>query len=265
MTNLSSFAELMKKATEEKNIRLIAEQKKREEEITPLLSELFSSVITGKKANQSSVLKEGPLLAELKAVITNPKAVENISTDVVNLIEEIEIKAANIQNSSKELTSKSEKRFLKLFNQLQADFQTLKKYVEGKSQTSGGYGGSGGSGEVRILRMDDMEKGVNPSNGDTLVWSSALNKFVLKQPIASDGSSGSIISDEEMPYAKRVDFVSDNELYKGEAVVGSLVTTSVWRIRKIVISNDGDVSEIWADGNSNYDNSWANRLTYSYS
>jgi hypothetical protein len=52
-------------------------------------------------------------------------------------------------------------------------------------------------------------------------------------------------------------------MYKGEAAVGSLESAAVWRISKITIIDD-DISEVWADGNSNFDNVWDNRLSLSY-
>jgi len=65
--------------------------------------------------------------------------------------------------------------------------------------------------------------------------------------------------------ATRVDFITDNLLYRGEAPAGTADAASGWRIRKITIGAvDGDVIETWADGNSNYDNVWDNRLSYTY-
>ena len=145
-----------------------------------------------------------------------------------------------------------------------------KKLIAGSNVTFSSTGVDAGTGDVTInavlsgtgsqlSQLSDVSiDGLQ--NGSMLVWDSTLNKFKFVLP-----SSGSSTPEEEMPYAKRVDFVNDNELYKGEAAVGSLPATSVWRICKIVISNDGDVSETWADGNSNYDNSWVDRLTYTYS
>lgn len=88
-----------------------------------------------------------------------------------------------------------------------------------------------------------------------------LNQLPVGDTIA--GSSG--LSPEEELYSKRIDFISDSILYKGEAVVGALESDAVWRIRKIVIGVDGDITEIWADGDSNFNNIWNNRLNYSYS
>ena len=72
------------------------------------------------------------------------------------------------------------------------------------------------------------------------------------------------IVEEQMVYSKRVDFISENLLYKGEASVGSSENLPVWRIQKIVIGNDGDVTITWADGNSNFDNVWVNHESLTY-
>ena len=65
-------------------------------------------------------------------------------------------------------------------------------------------------------------------------------------------------------YATRVDVVSDTLIYRGEAATGSTDGSLVWRISKIQISGNS-FTVTWADGNSNFDNSWTNRSTYTYS
>lgn len=69
--------------------------------------------------------------------------------------------------------------------------------------------------------------------------------------------------DEEVPYAKLVDFIDDDHLYIGEAAPGTLESESVWRIKYTVFSGD-DISTRWADGSSDFDKTWANRLGYTY-
>lgn len=66
-------------------------------------------------------------------------------------------------------------------------------------------------------------------------------------------------------YSKRIDFISENELYKGEAAVGSSEASPLWRIRKVVIAVDNDVSETWASGTADFDKIWANRAALVYS
>jgi hypothetical protein len=63
---------------------------------------------------------------------------------------------------------------------------------------------------------------------------------------------------------KRVDFVSEFVLYRGEAEVGSLEGNPVWRIRKITLGSDDDVTEQYADGDDTFTKIWSNRLSLVY-
>lgn len=77
------------------------------------------------------------------------------------------------------------------------------------------------------------------------------------------GPKGQNAEDVDM-YSKRVDFVNDNLLYKGEAAVGSAESSAVWRIRRIVIGSDSDVTETWAAGTASFDKVWADRASLTY-
>ena len=242
MSNLSSFAELIKEAAEDKKRRKLVEDNRKNKEVVPLLAELFSAV-----AKAKAPIEPEPVKPVVK--VKKPATVE-----ITTPPKEVEVE-------SKVKVPESEPKLLNLFNRLQADFQTLKKYVESKS---GSYsGGSGGSGEVRILRMDDVVK-ETPVDGSVMTWDSTLNKFKFILPSAT--VVGPIpIPEEEMPFSKRTDFVTDNELYKGEAAVGSSESGPIWRIRKLTIGLDGDVTEIYANGSGDYMHKWSERLTYTYS
>lgn len=52
--------------------------------------------------------------------------------------------------------------------------------------------------------------------------------------------------------------------YLGYADAGSLTSASVWAIKRI-IETGNDVSITWADGNTDFDNIWDNRLALTYS
>jgi hypothetical protein len=78
------------------------------------------------------------------------------------------------------------------------------------------------------------------------------------------GPKGDSAEDLDM-YSKRVDFVSEFLIYKGEASPGSSEGSAVWRLRRIDLANDGDVTETWADGNTLFDNIWSDRLIKVYS
>ncbi len=78
-------------------------------------------------------------------------------------------------------------------------------------------------------------------------------------PAGKDG-----IAEDDIVYSKRIDFINEDQLYRGEAAVGSTTNSGVWRIRKIVMSADGDVAETWANGTAAFDKVWDSRATYSY-
>lgn len=80
----------------------------------------------------------------------------------------------------------------------------------------------------------------------------------------SSGVSSTPIVEEVAMYAKRVDFVSDNLFYKGEALPGSSIVDPVWRISRTTIGTDGDVTEEWVSGSALFGYVWNDRLTYSY-
>lgn len=93
-----------------------------------------------------------------------------------------------------------------------------------------------------------------------------VNGLVRELPLSDTlPGSGTGVSEEEVPYSKRIDFVSETELYKGEAQVGSSESASTWRIRKITIAGDGDVQETWAGGSAEFNKIWTSRASYVYS
>lgn len=73
------------------------------------------------------------------------------------------------------------------------------------------------------------------------------------------------IAEEDVVYSKRIDFISDDVLYKGEAPVGSSESSPVWRVRRITVGVDGDVTEVWAGGSAEFVNAWTGRTGFSYS
>lgn len=78
-----------------------------------------------------------------------------------------------------------------------------------------------------------------------------------------DQIEGNPVITTELKYTKRVDFINDNLLYKGEAVIGTLPSDSEWRIVRINISNEGDIIEEYSS--SSFNQIWNNRLNLTYS
>ena len=76
-----------------------------------------------------------------------------------------------------------------------------------------------------------------------------------------------------MKQAEELDFVVTGSgvgeittLYIGRAEPGALLSAAVWSISRSIIASglDNDTSQRWADGDSNFDNIWDDRLTLSY-
>lgn len=99
----------------------------------------------------------------------------------------------------------------------------------------------------------------NSSSGNILVEVASSPTIIVTGLVGPIGRS-----EESMAYTKLVDFVSDSELYKGEAVPGALKSQAIWRIRKINIALDGDITEVWADGTDTFAKVWDDRASYSY-
>jgi hypothetical protein len=87
----------------------------------------------------------------------------------------------------------------------------------------------------------------------------------IQGPAGPRGLQGPAGGEDEVALAKRVDFITESLLYKGEAIPGTLNSEPGWRIRRLIIGSDNDVTEEWADGTADYIKTWDNRLTYTYS
>lgn len=125
---------------------------------------------------------------------------------------------------------------------------------------------------TNTVRIVDSEPVLITTETGTVVTLASESTVVMQAPstnvlvtglVGPAGSPGT--SEDDIMYSKRVDFVTDTELYRGEATTGSSENSAVWRIRKLVIAIDGDVTETWASGNANFDKVWADRASLSYS
>jgi len=75
---------------------------------------------------------------------------------------------------------------------------------------------------------------------------------------------------EKLKNASRVDEEDDGDtLYIGDALPGTATSSATWSIKRVVFTEDvggnTDAVTTWADGNSNRDNIWDNRLSLTYS
>jgi hypothetical protein len=152
--------------------------------------------------------------------------------------------------------------------------QTLKRYVDQKPSTT--IVNSGGGGEVRVLRMDDVDKS-GLVDGATLVWDATLNKFKMVVPDSANLDGGTTnqvlvkVSDTDKDYewqdmvlSTLIDQVDPNTMYIGESTPSTEVCDIGWRIKKVTQAGD-DISIVWANGNTAFDKVWDSRITYTYS
>ena len=86
-----------------------------------------------------------------------------------------------------------------------------------------------------------------------------VQDFILQLDVGQ-GPSGVIGS----AYAIRIDEISSTIIYRAEAIAGSVDSSSVWRIQKIVISGS-TTTVTWASGTAAFDKVWNSRLSYTYS
>ena len=100
------------------------------------------------------------------------------------------------------------------------------------------------------------------NDGD--VYIDADNGDVYEKSGGSWSLTGSPLG---MAQAVRTDTDGGNPetIYRGTANPGTLTSAASWRIERITIATDGDVTIVHADGNDNFDNIWDNRAGLSYS
>ena len=57
---------------------------------------------------------------------------------------------------------------------------------------------------------------------------------------------------------------SNNPIYIGKAATGTASANTQWQIKRITYSGTNPTNIQWADGNSEFDNSWTNRASLTY-
>lgn len=144
--------------------------------------------------------------------------------------------------------------------------------IQGEQGLTGPQGPQGNDGPTGPQGIQG-EQGIQGAKGDDAyeVWLSLGNTgttqdFIesLEGPEGPQGIQGPP-GGEELPLSKKVDFITDDEFYIGEALPGTATSVAQWRIKYITVAGDGDVSVVWADGDDNFDNSWDNHLSLLYS
>ena len=91
-----------------------------------------------------------------------------------------------------------------------------------------------------------------------------LGSFTAKTVFTSTGEAIQEVSSSPL-VALRVDEVSTSLSYVGTALPGSLTSAAVWRIFKLASTAGASPIITWADGNTDFDNSWDLRASLTYS
>lgn len=165
MSDLNSFTELIKRGVEDKHLREEKELSRKIEENIPLLSELFKTV------------------ANAKQKVVEPV---RISPEVT--------KAPQIDTKTIELMDTIGK-FEGVLKRLQNDFVMLSRSVTEIGNRSRVSHSTAGSGEVRILRMDDVVR-ETPNPNDVMVWDESINKFAFISQASMLSVTQNVINEE---------------------------------------------------------------------
>lgn len=78
----------------------------------------------------------------------------------------------------------------------------------------------------------------------------------------ASGGSAHIIFMESLQ--KEVDFIGSTTIYIGLAAPGTFFNAADWQIKRIDFANDGDITQLWAEGDVKFDNIWDNRASLTY-
>ena len=128
--------------------------------------------------------------------------------------------------------------------------------------------------QTYVIQVDDLGNTVVSIDTQYPVVDQSLEATVVVSEIGPQGPAGptgptgapGAPAEDDLVFSKRVDFVSDALLYRGEADPGSAESASVWRVRQITFAaSDDDVAETWAGGTADFDKVWIDRAGFVYS
>jgi hypothetical protein len=122
---------------------------------------------------------------------------------------------------------------------------------------------SGNSQPQVSVSNEEIDLQVSGSDQAVAIPRREIESIVLSTgPIGPQGLSA---EDIDGMYAERVDFITDSLLYKGWADPGTAESAAEWRIQRIVIGADDDVTKTYPDGSNGFEFAWDDRATLSYS
>jgi hypothetical protein len=114
------------------------------------------------------------------------------------------------------------------------------------------------AGQIRLAKTDSISFR-NNTNTANLNLSLSNTDTLLFNGLELGGGGVSCVEELEL-----IDTVSSNLIYIGQAAIGSLGSTAVWRIERVTITGS-IIKKEYANGVSTYTNIWDNRASLSYS
>lgn len=123
-----------------------------------------------------------------------------------------------------------------------------------------------GNIQVRMLQYDPDEMEWVPSQGGTGTGTEVQitnASIAVTGPLTNAELRAADVKVDETRFRVEVE-KSGDYIYCGEAALGSAVSDSAWRIKRIDTAS-GNASVTWADGNDSFDNRWDQRASISYS
>jgi len=131
-----------------------------------------------------------------------------------------------------------EEKWQSFEQKIQIDLQKYKQNInQSVSKSYNGWGGEGGGGEVRLLRLDDVDT-TNLANGKTLVYNADLKKLVFETVTTSGGGSSnneSTTSNTVTSNTVTTNTVTSNTITANTIVVQDLQVTGGTDLRGNVI------------------------------
>lgn len=137
---------------------------------------------------------------------------------------------------------------------------------DGISGKDGRDGKDGKDGKNGIQGISVVSAEVTFDNHLVLTLSDG-NEIDAGQIAVQAGETVQIVQNktgDPLMFSTRYDQVSSVLAYKGEAFVGASDAQASWRIQKLVYGTDGDVTITWANGNTDFSNTWNDRATLTY-
>lgn len=270
-------------------LKTLSETKKKQKEelreksvvVLPKLGDFFSLLSeTKKKVDDVVQATPQPQTEDTPPVVEKREEVLEIVNELKSTIETLEQKQEEIEQTIDDGDDDLKTQLEGVQKALKALEKKLDREVAALQKMSRSINiSSGGGGEVRFERLDDVSV-TNPQDGDAIVYNSVTNRYTNVPIRLSGGTSQQVLvklSENDYDYewqdmilsapayTKLIDDVSTPTVtYIGEALPSTTETSPSWRIQKIQFDGSGNVDSVkYASGS--FDQVWINRLSLTYS